>query len=91
MVQTKRVGSHFENRVKQYYIQDGFFVSRTAGSRFPDLIAIKPGMILFIECKVRKEYFRKSERMELLKLAKEYRITPVLAYREKNKVKIELV
>ena len=47
-----RIGRDFEYRVRDSLRRDGFFVMRSPASRSPiDLVAIKPGLVLFIQCK----------------------------------------
>lgn len=51
--QTKyRVGREFEYRVRDYLANKGYFVMRSPRSRTPvDLVAIRPGEVLMIQCK----------------------------------------
>jgi Holliday junction resolvase len=45
-------GTALENRVRKRLEANGYFVIRSAGSKTPvDLVAIKRGQILFIQCK----------------------------------------
>lgn len=45
-------GRRLEYEVKQYLMQKGWFVVRSAGSHSPfDLIAIKDGVVSLIQCK----------------------------------------
>jgi len=81
MVTNYERGRAFEYRVKQYLEKQGYFVVRSAGSHFPDLIAIKHGKVLAVEVKrykppqnVIQEVEEKAQ--ELLR----YGITPCLAY-----------
>jgi Holliday junction resolvase len=74
-------GRAFEYRVKQYLEKQGYFVVRSAGSKFPDLIAIKHGKVLAVEVKKYKPTQSIIQEIEekahgLLR----YGITPCLAY-----------
>jgi len=81
MVSNYERGRAFEYRVKQYLEKQGYFVVRSAGSHFPDLIAIKFGKVLAIEVKKYKPPPSTLEQVE--QKARElmkYGITPCLAY-----------
>lgn len=44
-------GRRFEHKVRDLFESQGYFVARQAKSSFPDLIALKPQEVVFIECK----------------------------------------
>ncbi len=44
-------GRYFEYRIKDYLEKKGWFVVRSGGSKFPDLVAIKNREVCFFECK----------------------------------------
>ncbi|RLI06466.1 hypothetical protein DRO24_04880 [Candidatus Bathyarchaeota archaeon] len=46
-------GRRFEYRVKRFLEGEGWVVIRAAGSKPIDLVALKDGVVLFIECKKR--------------------------------------
>jgi len=47
-----RAGYDFERRVDQHLTADGYFVVQSRGSHgHADLIAIKPGQVLLVQCK----------------------------------------
>jgi Holliday junction resolvase len=46
-------GRRFEYRVRDHLRADGYWVMRSPASKSPvDLVAIKPGQVLFVQCKV---------------------------------------
>jgi Holliday junction resolvase len=48
------VGTRFENKVRNHLKLNGYTVIRAAGSKGDsktDLVAVKPGQVLFIQCK----------------------------------------
>ena len=64
-----RVGRQFEYRVRDIYKSKGYFVLRSPGSLGPvDLVAIRKGEVLLIQCKV-AGYMRPKERSALLELS----------------------
>lgn len=64
----------------------GFIVIRAARSAPVDLVCLKNGDSLLIECKANKSEFGKKNREELLKMAKKAGAKAILAYREKRKI-----
>lgn len=57
-------GYAFERRVRLLFERCGWFVIRSSKSRFPDLIAIKNGRFVFVECKLNK-YLSKDEKKKI--------------------------
>jgi hypothetical protein len=47
-----RRGRRFEYRVQRFFRRNGWFVVRQPRSAFPDLIAVRRGVVLLIECRV---------------------------------------
>lgn len=45
-------GRAFEYKVKQFLTEQGYFVVRAAKSAFPDLVAIRNGKVVLVECKL---------------------------------------
>jgi len=64
----------------------GFIVIRAARSAPVDLVCLKNGDSLLIECKANKSEFGKKNKEALLKLAKIAGTKAILAYRDKRKV-----
>lgn len=85
-------GAHFERQVKDFLEQDGWVVIRSAGSHsVSDLVAIEPGPIVrLIQCKVNGK-LKPEERVTLLRLESFLNIVPMLAYKEKGKIKLEQI
>lgn len=81
-------GRRFEYRVRDLFKEQGFVVIRSAKSKPVDLVCLKNGTSVLVECKTRKSSLGKNGREELLHMAKASRAIPVLAYREKRKVKL---
>lgn len=81
-------GRSFEYRVRDLFKEHGFVVVRAAKSKPIDLVCLKNGKSILVECKVNKSSLGKDGRKELLHLAETSRAIPILAYREKRKVKL---
>ena len=78
-------GRRIEYKVKNILSKAGWYVWRLAASKPFDLIAIKNGKILIIECK-RGSLLTKMERIKLLEIAKNGGATLILAKYENNTV-----
>ena len=75
-----RKGRALEYAVKRHLEEQGYFVVRSAGSRGPaDLVALKNGEILLIQCK-KDGHLSKDEAYELLEAARVAGGKAVLAY-----------
>jgi len=72
-----RRGREWEYRVASKLRDEGYFVIRAAGSKPIDLIAIKDGQVMLVECKSKKP--SSSEVEELRKLGRELGVKVVLA------------
>ena len=75
-----RNGRDFEYRTRDHFRDDGYDVIRSAGSKTKvDLVAIKPGQLLFVQCK-RDGRCSPAERHTLIRLAWSVGAIPVLAH-----------
>jgi len=82
-------GRRFEYRVRKYLKEKGYFVVRSAKSgTVCDLVALKKGKILLVQCKLNKKISRK-EKEELAKLAEQVGGKAILAYSEKRRLKFK--
>jgi len=66
--------------------EKGFIVIRAARSAPVDLVCLKNGDSLLIECKANKVEFGEKNKKELLKMAKNAGAKAILAYRDKRKI-----
>ncbi len=62
-------GRRFEYRTRDYLRKLGWFVVRQPRSAFPDLIALRDGSIILVECKV-DGYLPSTERRHIVRLAR---------------------
>jgi len=74
-----RRGREWEYRVARKLRDEGYFVIRAAGSKPIDLIAIKDGQVMLVECKTKKP--SPSEVEELRRLGRELGVKIALAVR----------
>ena len=81
-------GRRFEYRVRDFFRAHGFLVIRPAQSKPVDLICLRKGVMVLVECKTDKHALRKREKQALLEMAETTSATPVLAYREKRQIKL---
>lgn len=64
-----RSGRDFEHRVRTYLVAQGYTVIRAAGSKTKaDLVAIKAGQVLIVQCK-RTALPAPAERREIIRIA----------------------
>jgi len=81
-----RRGRRFEYRTRDHLRKQGWFVVRQPQSSSPDLIALRDGSILLVECKL-GGYIPKAERRHIISLAKrQVGGRAVLAFRRGRKL-----
>lgn len=85
-----RKGRRFEWQVRSLFEENGWLVFRTARSKPVDLLALKNGNILLIECKYSSR-LKIEEKSRLIELAEMAGGQPILAFREKYKHRVNLV
>lgn len=86
MGHTYQRGRYWEYRVRDYFRNKGYFVWRSPASKGPaDLIAIKKGEIILVQCKISGSLSAK-ERNELETLAKSVGAKALLAQRNGRKI-----
>ena len=79
-------GRNLEYSVRERLKGLGYMVFRCAGSRPVDLIAIKDGGILLVECKAGLNPFLSSKQSNnIIDISKRVKATPILAVRKKHK------
>jgi Holliday junction resolvase len=81
-----RIGRAFEYRVRDHLEKGGYFVVRSAMSHGPvDLVGLKRGVVLLVQCKMRGRISR-GEREALCSLAERVRGLPILAFKQKRRL-----
>jgi Holliday junction resolvase len=76
-------GASFEYRVRNYYKKLGYFVLRSPhSSGFADLVAIRQGEVLLIQCKMAGK-LRRREKEGLFRLARSIGAKPLMVAKER--------
>ncbi len=83
-------GRTFEYKVKHLLENMGYFVIRSAKSAFPDLVAVKQGKPMLVECKVNR-YLPWEDKVKLIHLGSTIGAKCVLAYNDNGKVRFKLI
>jgi Holliday junction resolvase len=82
------VGRRLEYRVRDLFRRNGFFVVRAAQSKPIDLVCLRGGRSVLVECKAGRSFLGKERKQELLDLARQAGSTIVLARRKRRKVEL---
>jgi len=92
MVTNYQRGRAFEYRVKKYFEDLGYFMGRSAGSKFPDLFGFNGhGDTILVECKTNR-YITKEEKMEFEILRGKLPMTKLLvAYKKNHKIMFDSI
>ncbi|MEM4315668.1 MAG: restriction endonuclease [Nitrososphaerota archaeon] len=80
-----RKGRRFEYRVRDLFRRRGWIVIRAAASKPVDLVCLKKGVAILVECKNRKHVSR-GEVAPLIELADKSMSRPVIALNNKGKI-----
>ncbi|MCS7125648.1 MAG: hypothetical protein NZ929_01885 [Aigarchaeota archaeon] len=83
-------GRRFEWQVKNLLEKKSWLVVRAARSKPVDLVALKNGLILLIECKYSSKLIER-DKSRLIKLADIAGALPIIALRKKYWRKIQLI
>ena len=81
-------GRRLEYKVRDIFRSKGYVVIRAAQSKPIDLICLKDGKVLLVECKIRQSSLSKSRKSELLKLAEASGGLLLLASRKKRGIEL---
>ena len=79
-------GRRFEYRVRDFFRKSGFVVIRAAQSKPIDLVCLRHGQTILVECKTEKSALGTRRRQELLSLAEAAGAVPLLSVRKKRKL-----
>jgi Holliday junction resolvase len=81
-------GRRLEYRVRDLFRNSGFFVIRAAQSKPIDLVCLRNGRSVLVECKAGRSFLGKERKQELLDLARQAGSTMILARRRHRKVEL---
>jgi len=82
------VGRRLEYRIRDLFRRNGYFVIRAAQSKPIDLVCLRNGRSVLVECKAGSSFLGKERKSELLDLAKQAGSAVVLARRRRRKVEL---
>jgi len=82
------VGRRLEYRVRDLFRRNGYFVVRAAQSKPIDLVCLRQGRSILVECKAGRSFLGKERRQELLELARQAGAGVVLARRKRRKLEL---
>ena len=82
------VGRRLEYRIRDLFKRNGYFVVRAAQSKPIDLVCLRNGRSVLVECKAGRSFLGKERRRELLDLANVAGATVVLARRRRRKIEL---
>lgn len=77
-----------EYRIRDLFRRNGFFVIRAAQSKPIDLVCLRNGRSVLVECKAGRSFLGKERKRELLDLAKQAGASIVLARRKRRLVEL---
>src|SRR5947209_18762217 len=82
------VGRRLEYRIRDLFRRNGYFVVRAAQSKPIDLVCLRNGRSVLVECKAGRSFLGKERKRELLELAKQAGADVVLARRRRRMVEL---
>jgi Holliday junction resolvase len=82
------VGRRLEYRIRDLFRRNGYFVVRAAQSKPIDLVCLRNGRSVLVECKAGSSFLGKERKRELLELAKQAGAAVVLARRRRRIVEL---
>ena len=82
------IGRRLEYRIRDLFRRNGYFVVRAAQSKPIDLVCLRNGRSVLVECKAGRSFLGKERKKELLDLAKQAGASIVLARRRRRMVEL---
>jgi len=82
------VGRRLEYRVRDIFRKQGFLVIRAAQSKPIDLVCMKDGRSMLVECKAGRSFLGAERKKELLILSEQAGAVMVLARRRRRTVEL---
>src|SRR6058998_1625736 len=85
------MGRRLEYRIRDIFRREGYLVIRAASSKPIDLVCIKDGKSVLVECKAGRSFLGKNRKKELLGLSLQAGAPIVLARRRKRRVELTIL
>lgn len=82
------IGRRLEYRTRDLFRRNGYFVIRAAQSKPIDLVCLRNGRSVLVECKAGGSFLGKERKRELLDLAKQAGAAIILARRRRRIVEL---
>jgi Holliday junction resolvase len=82
------IGRRLEYRIRDLFRRNGYFVIRAAQSKPIDLVCLRNGRSVLVECKAGRSFLGKERKRELLDLGKQAGAAVVLARRKRRTVEL---
>ena len=82
------IGRRLEYRIRDLFRRNGYFVIRAAQSKPIDLVCLRNGRSILVECKAGRSFLGKERKRELLDLAKQAGASIILARRRRRIVEL---
>ena len=82
------IGRRLEYRIRDLFRRNGYFVVRAAQSKPIDLVCLRSGRSVLVECKAGSSFLGKNRKKELLDLARQAGAPVVLARRKRRRVEL---
>ncbi len=82
------IGRRLEYRIRDLFRKQGFFVVRAAQSKPIDLVCIRNGRTVLVECKAGRSFLGVERKEELLGIAEAAGAPIVLARRRRRRVEL---
>jgi len=82
------IGRRLEYRIRDLFRKKGYFVIRAAQSKPIDLVCLRNGRSVLVECKAGSSFLGKERRRELLDLAKQAGAAVILAKRKRRIIEL---
>ena len=84
-------GRAFEYTIRNKLRAKGYYVIRAAGSKPIDLVAIRNGEVILVECKKNKKNVTQTVKDYLTYLGKTLNVKTIIAYKDKGRITIEII
>src|SRR2546428_1260146 len=85
------MGRRLEYRIRDIFRREGYLVIRAASSKPIDLVCIKNGKTVLVECKAGRSWLGKGRKVEPIRLCEEAGAPILLGRGERRKVELTIL